>query len=54
MMIKCAHNFSLSPSDFVEWAPGRPVFKHVDKDRFAMMTVMMTIIYVAVSANVII
>ena len=34
--------FSLSPSDFVEWAPGRPVFKHATKDRLAMMMIMMT------------
>ena len=30
------HHFSLSPSDFVEWAPGRPVFKHTTKDRLVL------------------
>ena len=45
-MIVTIRCFSLSSSDFVEWAPGRPVFKHATKDRLAMMRMIMIMIII--------
>ena len=51
VMIVTIRYFSLSSSDFVEWAPGRPVFKHATKDRLAMMRMIMMVMIIMVKIS---